>query len=276
MSATARWQDGEQTMRTGRGQRLAPEIARRRAEQERVQEALCEYAEALNKTVEARAEVMLRYPDLEMEFIALEVDNHLARIHAQRAAILDQSDQSDQSDESDSFLDAQDQITDDASANVAARREAQRRIGSGALSGSYTLETLLLARSVSLYDLAEQSGLGLDVLRALAAGEITFASAEAIPDELLIDLAVALRVDVELLLPLLGRAATAHARSFTAVVRDSQRMTRRNKAWWLAAAANAERAADDVKDVKDDQDDQDADDPNDDIGHGFGADAPDC
>ena len=229
-------------MRTGRGKQLAPEIARRRAAQERLQQALCEYAEALNGPAAARAQVMARYPDLETELHELELDDMLSRMMERFEGAPDPRDPPQ---------DVQDQIAEDAIAEFFARQAAQRQVGSGALSGPYTLATALLAGNVSLHDLAEQSGLGLDVLRALAAGEIAFASADEIPDELLVQLAVAMRVEVEFLIPRLtsvAGAAGTDARAFTAVVRASRQMGRKNKERWLVAAENAKRAAHDPVD----------------------------
>jgi transcriptional regulator with XRE-family HTH domain len=223
-------------MRAQRRERLALAIERRRAAIARREQAIDDYINAMEQSFTAKVAVLRRYPEYYGDFMDLEIERVM------------NWPQPGPNGEPDPRLIADDRaqvLMKEALEHLFARRRARREQSSGMLAGPHSLRTTREARHVSLRDLSAQSELGGDVLSALEEGRAAFASEEEIPDELLVELAIALRVNVEILPSLLLRAAVANAqaRSFAEVVGESAQTDEVAKARWLRAAKRAERAA---------------------------------
>jgi hypothetical protein len=215
---------------------LAAAIEERQAELVRHEQALDEYMAAMEEGFGARLRVMRRYPDYYADFVGFDLERLLnGPASARDDAPLDAANPEDE------HLRA---LTDQAVGAFFARLHAQRQLTSGTLEPRLSLRSAREARLVSLRDLSGQSGLGEDIFVALEAGLVRFSSEEAVPDELLVELAIGLRIDPALLAPLLLQGADdPQARPFAAVVRESAQTDEVAKARWLRAAEQAVRAA---------------------------------
>ncbi len=223
-------------MRNQRGARLAAAIEERRAKQARRDQALDEYMAAMEEGFGARLQVMRRYPEYYADFVGFDLE----RLLNGPAAARDDGplDATNPEDERIRVL------TDQAVGAFFARLRAQRQLSSGTLAPRLSLRSAREARLVSLRDLAAQSELGEDVYVALEERLVRFPSEDAIPDEMLVELAIGLRIDPALLAPLLLQGAdNPQARPFAVVVRESAQTDEVARARWLRAAEHADRAA---------------------------------
>jgi transcriptional regulator with XRE-family HTH domain len=213
-------------MNAQRMQRLAQAMARRQDQLERLEHARADYWDAVWQdlaagpgVVAASQRIFERYPEFVLELLEGVVEL---------------------------FVEVDANPADGA--EHAPPAQGLRQVSSGMLPLPHTLATLRELRKVSRAQLARQSGLGEDVFAALEEGRVAFPSVHAVPDELLVELAIALRVEAALLITLSPFAGPAHpeARAFADVVRESEQTAEPRKVRWLALAERTSRAHGDL------------------------------